>query len=393
MSLGPFDILFTPFTIRNTTFRNRFVMPAMQRGFVANGVPSDRMIEYLRARGEGGVGLIISEGSAPNHPSGYWQDVLCMLTPEHLPQWEKLIVAVKSTGAKFFQQIWHPGALREVAEHLPQASYPTLSPSGLIQKGRPSGRAATYDELQEIKAAYVQGAINAGRLGADGVELHACHGYFLDQFLWHETNIREDMYGGATLAERARFPAEIAAAIRAEVGRDFIISFRFSQFKEADYTARIAETPEDLRDMLAVMRKAGVDVFNVSARRFYQPAWPERNDHLGFAGWAKSLTDAAVISVGSVGLDKDWTQDLLDNQDPGARVLRDLQEVARCVEAGEFDLIGVGRTQIANWDFVKKVREGRLDEIQLFKKSQHLADFVDGWEIGAVAEYRVTEAH
>ena len=113
------------------------------------------------------------------------------------------------------------------------------------------------------------------RLGADGVELHAAHGYLMDQFLWAETNQRTDEYGGPTLAQRARYPAAVAAAMRDAMGPQLVLSFRFSQFKEVDYGAAIARDPDDLRGMITLLRSAGVDMFNVSSRRFRKPEWPD----------------------------------------------------------------------------------------------------------------------
>ena len=86
--------------------------------------------------------------------------------------------------------------MRRVAEGHPLAGYPALSPSGLIQGGRSNGRAMTGAELDELKQAYVRAALHAQSLGADGIEVHSAHGYLLDQFLWPETNRREDGYGG-----------------------------------------------------------------------------------------------------------------------------------------------------------------------------------------------------
>lgn len=376
--------LFSPLSIRGVQIRNRFMMPAMQRGFVRNSIPTDQMVEYLRSRGAGGVGLIISESCGVEHPSAYWQDVFCYLTRDSLGQWRKLVDAVKGTGARFLMQLWHPGSLREVNANSPFARYPTLSPSGLIQEGRTNGRAISRQELDDVKAAYVRAAEHAISLGADGVEIHAAHGYFLDQFLWHETNRREDEYGGGTLAERARYPAEIVAAIRAVAGPNFVISFRLSQFKEVDYGASIANSPESLGELLSIIKSSGADCFNASSRKYYKPEWPDRDPILGWAGWTKFLTDSVVISVGSVGLSSDIFEDLLDNKNPELRMARDLQDIVRRISANEFDLIGIGRAHIANADFVKKVYEQRLDDIIVFNKANHLGEFVEEWEKGVV---------
>src|SRR5581483_2139149 len=104
------------------------------------------------------------------------------------------------------------------------------------------------------------------------------------------------------------FPTEVVAAIRAACGPDFIISLRFSQWKEANYDAQVVRNPEELRLMLDAFRAAGADLFHASMRRFWLPEW-EGSD-LSLAGWTKSLTDAPVITVGSVGLDVDVMDNL-----------------------------------------------------------------------------------
>jgi 2,4-dienoyl-CoA reductase-like NADH-dependent reductase (Old Yellow Enzyme family) len=384
------DALFTPLRIRNLALRNRFVMPGMQRGFMNDGAPTPKMVEYMRRCAAGGVGLIISESTSPDHPSAYWQPMMGRMQTRTLGAWKQVIEAVRGEGAGFLMQLWHPGSMRKVAAEHPLASYPALSPSGLIQAGRPNGRAMTRQDLEELKQAYVQAASHAQSLGADGVEVHAAHGYLMDQFLWAESNQREDEYGGRSVADRARYPAEIVAAIRKATGSSFVISFRFSQFKEVDYGAVVAPGPEELRDMLALLRTAGVDLFNVSSRRFHKPEWPE-GPHPGrtISEWVKSLTDAPVMTCGSVGLDVEMFANLFDDEEPSQlSVERDLELLAKRVHTGTLDLVGVGRMHIANNDFVGKVRAGRFGELALFNKTVHLAEAMAAVEPGFVEESR-----
>jgi len=382
------EVLFTPLTIRKLTLRNRFVMPGMQRGFMDDGAPTPKMVEYMRRCAAGGAGLVISESTSPDHPSAYWQPVMGRLEAATLHAWQQIVHAVRSEGAAFFLQIWHPGAMRKVAPGHPLASYPAWSPSGLIQTGRPNGRAMTREDLAELQSAYVCAAERAQRLGADGVEIHSAHGYLLDQFLWGETNQRTDEYGGRTLAERARYSAEIAAAIRKAVGDDFVISYRFSQFKEVDYGAAVASDPEDLRAMLALLRAAGVDLFNVSSRRYHKHEWPDSaHPEFTIAEWTRALTDAPVMTCGSVGLNVEMFANLFDDEEPTELCIeRDLAFLAERVRRGTLDLVGVGRMHIANHDFVNKIRGGRLRELALFNKSRHLAEAMAAVEPGFVEE-------
>jgi 2,4-dienoyl-CoA reductase-like NADH-dependent reductase (Old Yellow Enzyme family) len=335
--------LFQPLTLGGVTLRNRFVMPAMQIGFTEHCGPSERTIDYLRGRAAGGAGLIFSESCAPDHPSGYWQAAFCVMNGETRGRWAQLCDSVKGEGAAFAVQLWHPGGQRRPVTGFPHADAPTLSPSGLIQAGREGGRAMTRDEMDDLAAAFVRAAEEAKAIGADGVELHCAHGYLMDQFLWAETNLREDGYGGPVIADRARYPIAVAAAIRQAVGPDFLVSLRVSQFKEVDYGARVFETPEELAIFGAMAREAGLSMLNVSSRRFGKPEWPERDAALGIAGWTRRLSGLPVMTTGSIGLTKDMFVDLFDGEDPALAVAADLAELVRRFEAGEFDLVGVGR--------------------------------------------------
>ncbi|HEX5228524.1 MAG TPA: hypothetical protein VFW44_12470, partial [Bryobacteraceae bacterium] len=298
-----FAPLFEPFTINGLTLPNRFVMPGMQRMWCEDGRPLPRLAQYYRRRVEGGVALVITESCAVDHPSSTQTPQFTRITDATMDAWAECVRAVKDAGGRIFLQLWHEGAVRKEGGDGPYAQYPSLSPSGLVYSGKPNGRACSAEDLASIRDAFVRGALAAREIGADGVEVHACHGYLLDQFLWAETNRRTDGYGGDEIRARVRFPAEIVAAIRAALGPAFPISFRFSQWKEVNYDARVVPTPDDLAVMLSELRTAGADVFHASARRFWIPEWP--GSDLGIAGWTKSLTDKPVIGVGSVGLDTD----------------------------------------------------------------------------------------
>ena len=382
--------LFTPLTIGKVTLRNRFVMPAMQIGFTENCGPSERTIDYLRRRAEGGAGLIFSESCAPDHPSGYWQAAFCVMNAQTRGRWAALCDAVKGAGAAFAVQLWHPGGQRRPVAGFAHAEAPTLSPSGLLAAEREGGRAMTADEMDDLAAAYVRAAEDAMAIGADGVEVHAAHGYLMDQFLWAETNIRTDGYGGASVEDRARYPLAVAAALRQAIGADALLSFRFSQFKEVDYSARVFSTPDELGRFGALARGAGIDMLNVSSRRFGKPEWPDEDPALGIAGWTKKLSGLPVMTTGSIGLSKDMFADLFENEDPALAIAADLDALVRRFQAREFDLVGVGRMHIANADFVNKLRDGRFDALKLYNKAVDLKHLMEQIVPGAVEEGRKT---
>jgi 2,4-dienoyl-CoA reductase-like NADH-dependent reductase (Old Yellow Enzyme family) len=383
LDVGP---LFTPLTINGLTVPNRFVMPGMQRALADDGTPRTALADIYRERVEGGVGLVISESTAIDHDSAYWQrKAVRMHAPTH-ERWSHIISSVKGAGGTIFVQLWHPGAMRTK----PPIDTPTLSPSGLTGDGGMNGRAMTTGELEEIKASYVRAALDSQRLGADGVEVHGAHGYLIDQFLWARTNRRTDGYGGDDIADRVRFPAEVVAAIRAAVGPAFPISFRFSQWKEIDFTASIVDGPEALGVMVRALRAAGVDVFHVSARRLHAAEWP--GSDLGLAGWTKSLTDVPVIAVGSVGLSADLQSNLWEGAPVEPEVAAGLRRVLDRFTAGEFDAVAVGRSLLADPQWVAKVRAGQFDDVIPFT-SEVLMAIVAEWAAGPAEEaHGITES-
>lgn len=263
-------------------------------------------------------------------------------------------------------QLWHQGAVNYGGDAESNPDFVALSPSGLSHPGETFGRAASEAELDSIKRAFIRGALDAAEVGADGVELHSAHGFLLDQFLWPGTNLRTDRYGGPAITDRATFLAEVAQAVRAATGPDFVISIRISQWKESDYDAKIAEEPGELRQLVSVLRSAGADIFHASTRRFWTPEW-EGSD-LGLAGWVKSFTDAPVIAVGSVGLDIDVMASL-DGQEGKPTGASRIAELVRRFQRGDFDLVSVGRSQIGDPEWVAKVADHRIRDIRPFRAS------------------------
>lgn len=363
--------MFSPLEIKSLTLANRFVLPGMGRRACRDGKPLPELGRYYSRRVEGGVALVITEACAVDHPSATQVPHYGWVRDDTLEAWARCVERVRAAGGHFFLQLWHEGAVRPEGGEGPYAPHPTLSPSGLVHGRRQNGRAASSEDLAAIKDAFVRGAIAAKEIGASGVEVHACHGYLLDQFLWAETNRRSDGYGGDELGARVRFPAEIVGAIRDAVGPDFVVSVRISQWKEVNYEAKVAQSPEEFGFLLSVLRRQGADVIHVSTRRFWEPEWP--GSELGLAGWAKRLTDAYVIAVGSVGLDTDVMESLFGKEatPTGATGLR---ELARRFGNGEFDLIAVGRGQIGDPDWVRKVKAGKITEIRPFTKRDVVGD-------------------
>ena len=366
-----FAPLLQPLDVRQMHLKSRFVMPGMQRMWCVDGAPDHRLRDYYRRRILGGASLVISESCAIDHPSATKDPTFAQISPATKTAWRAVIETVHEAGGRMFLQLWHQGAVNYGGDAERNPDFVALSPSGFSHPDEAFGRAASVPDLLSIRDAFVQGAIDAREIGADGIELHSCHGFLLDQFLWPRTNLRTDQYGGPTIADRATFPAEVAAAVRRAVGEEFVISMRISQWKESDYDAKIVETPEELGQLIPILRSAGVDIFHVSTRRFWTPEF-EGSD-LGLAGWVKSFTDAAVIAVGSIGLDIDVMATLTGQEAQPTGSSR-MDELVRRFRRGDFDLVSVGRSQIGDPEWVAKMRDGRIPDIRAFRRDDTSLD-------------------
>ena len=351
------DTLFKPLTIRGLTLPNRIVMAPMTRGFSPDGVPGENVAAYYKRRAESDVGLIVTEGTVvdragasndPNFPKFYGDDALA--------GWKAVASGVADVGGKIAPQLWHLGLARRAGTgHNPDAI--SDSPSGITNTGKFVMPAPTEEEVADMVSSYARSAAHAKELGFDAIELHGAHGYLIDQFFWDAMNKREDKYGGG-LNERATFAAEIIAECRKAVGEDIPIILRFSQWKQQDYTARLADTPAKLESFLKVFVDAGVDVLHCSQRRFWEPEFDGSN--LNLAGWAKKLTGLPTISVGSVGLKGDFFEAM---QGKGTEAAS-LDELFERMEKSEFDMIAVGRALLQDPQWATKVKEGRFDELK-----------------------------
>ena len=353
--------LFSPYKLKSLSLPNRIVMAPMTRSFSLGGVPGADVAEYYARRAKGEVGLIITEGTtvdrggASNDPK-----IPNFHEPKALEGWGRVASTVHEAGGRIAPQIWHQGMMRKPGTG-PHPDAPSDGPSGITHKGKQVQDAPTEAEVTDMVLAYARAAGEAKCLGFDCVEIHGAHGYLIDQFFWDQMNIRDDRFGGS-LPERATFAADIIREIRAAVGPDFPIILRFSQWKQQDYEARLADTPQELEAFLKVFAEAGVDILHCSQRRYWEPEFPEVDGQTGLncAGWAKKLTGLPTITVGSVGLSVDFFT-AFAGQGSGQRALDDLEErLAR----DEFDLVAVGRALLQDPDWVVKIREGRTEELQ-----------------------------
>jgi len=361
-----YDVILSQLAVGPLTLRNRVVMAPMTRERANNGIPTREMAEYYRRRAAGGVGLILTEGTPPDLTGAFGSTVPQFYGDDALAGWSAIVDAVHAEGAAIFAQLWHVGAFNPSLIGMADSfeNEPTRhSPSGLAAPGMPFGKIMDSVDIDAAIDAYGTAAGAARKHGFDGIEIHGGHGYLPDQFFWKHTNKRTDQYGGS-IANRARFAAEVAQECRNRCGPDFPISFRFSQWKQLDYSAQIAETPQELGALLEPLTDAGITLLHASTRRFWEPAFED--SELSLAAWTKKLTAKPVIAAGSVTLENDFKSEygkVLAEPDAAQ-----LDVIERYLARGDFDLIAIGRALLANPDWVHIVREGRLNDLLPFSK-------------------------
>ncbi|HJP31692.1 MAG TPA: 12-oxophytodienoate reductase [Candidatus Latescibacteria bacterium] len=322
------EALFEPYEMQGLKLSNRWVMAPMTRKQSPNNTPTGTVAEYYRRRAAGGVGLIITEGVLIEHPLASPDDDIPAINADTVAAWQQVVAAAHEGGAHVFPQLWHQGPIAR----------PGISATAVIEDDVEVVPKADAAQEQLMFDAFVRGAVNSKLAGFDGIELHGAHGYLLDSFL---------------RAGRIEYVCDLVREIRQQVGPDYPIIIRFSQWTVRDLEAQLYHTPQELERALCLLQDAGVNIFHASTRRFWLPEFPGESD-LNLAGWTRKLTGAPTITVGNVGL--------VTEQFCGSGP-ESMKELMRRYDQGEFDMVAVGRPLISDAEWCHKVRDDRTDEI------------------------------
>ena len=262
--------MFTPFTVKGLTLKNRVVVSPMATYSATDGVPGDFHLIHYGSRAMGGAALVYTEmtGVSPDARitpgcTGIWNDA-------QGTAWKRIVDAVHAqSSARIALQIGHSGrkgstrlAWEGIDQPLAAGNWPLVSASPLpyIAGVSQTPREATIEDLERIKADFVAAARRGAAAGFDWLELHAAHGYLLSSFISPLTNRREDKFGGS-LENRCRFPLEVLAAVRAVWPADWPMSVRLSAH---DWVAG-GILPADAAEVAKMFKAAGVDVISVSS--------------------------------------------------------------------------------------------------------------------------------
>ncbi|WP_343606676.1 bifunctional salicylyl-CoA 5-hydroxylase/oxidoreductase [Roseateles sp.] len=340
--------MFTPFTLRGTTLKNRVVVSPMAQYSCVDGQPADYHLAHLGARAMGGAGLVFAEMTCvspdaritPGCP-GLWNDA-------QRDGWRRIVDHVHaSSTAKIAMQLGHAGAKGStrvawdgIDQPLDEGNWPLISasPQQYLEGVSQWSRAMTRDDMDRVKADFVAATRRAAEAGFDWLELHCAHGYLLSSFLSPLTNQRTDDYGG-TLEHRLRYPLEVFTAMRAVWPADRPMSVRIS----AHDWVPSGTTPEDAVAIAEAFKAAGADLIDVSSGQVSKREKPVygRMWQTPFSESVRNRAGIATIAVGAIS---------------------EADHVNSIIAAGRADLCAVARPHLANpaWTLTEAARIGYL---------------------------------
>jgi 2,4-dienoyl-CoA reductase-like NADH-dependent reductase (Old Yellow Enzyme family) len=336
------SILLTPARIGSVEIRNRIVMPPMTtRLSDAEGHATDDSVAYYVARAKGGVGLITVEMASPERAGRHRRRELGIYDDRFLPGLRRVASELHRHGAKCSIQLGHGGGHTrfDICGETPVAPSAIPHPVFEVTNETIVPREMSVMEIHNTAAAFAAAALRAQRAGFDCVEIHAAHGYLISQFLTPFENRRTDQYGGS-LENRARMGLEVLSAVKAAVSIPVI--YRLSV---DDYFPEGVGFAEG-KQVALWAAQAGADALHIAAghyrslpsgERMIPPmAYPDAT-FLTYAALIRREVKIPVIAVGRLG---------------------DPHQAAEAVASGKADFVALGRTSIAEPEWVEKLRRG-----------------------------------
>ena len=380
-----YEKLFTPIKIGNVEIKNRIAMAPMLMDFGQfDGRTTDQLMNYYEERAKGGTGLIITEITRVNDRTG--ASAFAQLGMSHDYQiggMMDLADRIHRHGAKIFVQLHHPGrqnmgllmgtlplsiacdkmmpffkdvlykvvpAGKILMQHhiVPRVVAPSKCENSYFSDG--NNRELRKSEIKGLVKDFVAAAERVKKAGCDGVQLHASHGYLLQQFLSPNTNHRTDEYGGS-LENRMRFILEIIAGIKEKCGQDFPIIVRLTVDECYEMIGKKGKG-YDLKEgveMAKRLEKAGVDAIDVSSASYDTfNYWLEPTSFK--CGWRKYMA-AAVKEAVSIPV-------------IAANLIRSPEQAEAQLQEGTQDMISLGRPHIADPHWANKAKEERAEDIK-----------------------------
>ncbi len=327
-----FPHLFNPITIGSMTAKNRLLMPAMSINFGVDeqGFVTEQLIDYFVARARGGAGMLLVGGGAV-HPTGVeLPDLPKLWNDACIPSLTRMVDVVRPYDACFGVQLMHGGR----QSYHDQKVAPSAIPAPAVVKGVP--KALELVEIDELVAAFGDAARRCREAGFDFIEIHAAHGYLINQFMALNSNKREDRYGGS-FDNRIRFLMELLADIKAKAGCDYPVGIRINgnDFIKEGWTL------DDTLRLAPLLEAAGADYLHVSAGVYgsteltIPSVYAPQGCFVHLADAVKQVVSIPVVAVGRI---------------------KHVDMADRIIAEGRADAVAMGRALLADPELPNKAR-------------------------------------
>jgi anthraniloyl-CoA monooxygenase len=342
----PIPPMFTPFTARSVTLKNRIVVSPMAQYSCIDGLPADYHLVHLGARAMGGAGLVVAEMTCTSADARITPGCPGLWTPAQRDGWKRIVDFVHSnTDAKIAMQLGHAGAKGSTRvawegtdQPLDAGNWPLISasPQQYLDGVSDWSRAMTRADMDRVRDDFVRATRHAAQAGFDWLELHCAHGYLLSSFISPLTNQRSDEYGGR-LANRLRYPLEVFAAVRAAWPEALPMSVRIS----AHDWVEGGITPDDAVQIARAFKAAGADLIDCSSGQVSKQERPVfgRMFQTPFSDRVRNEAGIATIAVGAIS---------------------EADHVNSIIAAGRADLCAIARPHLANpaWTLMESAKIG-----------------------------------
>lgn len=340
------SLLYSPFKIKGITLTNRIVVSPMCQYSSKDGMANDWHLVHLGSRAVGGAGLVFTEATAVSPEGRISPDDLGIWKDEQIEPLKRITSFIREQGSKSGIQLAHAG--RKASTKTPwigsgqvdtnNRGWQTVAPSPIpFNDSDTPPNELTIEEIQQVIQSFTDAAKRSVEAGFDTIEIHAAHGYLLNQFISPLTNKRTDEYGG-NFENRTRIVCEVTQSIRKVIPDEMPLFVRIS----ANEWAKGGHTIEDSIEVAKLLKENGADLIDCSSGAVVrdQQIKVEKNYQVPFAARIKK---EANIATGAVGL------------------ITSAEQAEDILKAGKADLIFMGREMLRN-PYFALLEEDKLDE-------------------------------